>query len=42
MNARRFTAGLLACLTLAQIDLFSAYMQYQWACEGVLTTTGGM
>ena len=27
---------------LAQIDLFSAYMQYQWACEGVLTTTGGM
>lgn len=27
---------------LAQIDLFSAYMQYQWACQGVLTTTGGM
>lgn len=27
---------------LAQIDLFSAYMQYQWACQGVLTTAGGM
>lgn len=27
---------------LAQIDLYSAYMQYQWACRGVLNTTGGM
>lgn len=27
---------------LAQIDLFAAYMQYQWACEGVMSTSGGM
>ena len=27
---------------LAQIDLFSAYMQYQWACQGVMGSTGGM
>lgn len=27
---------------LAQVDLSSAYMQYQWACKGVLNTTGGM
>lgn len=27
---------------LAQIDLYSAYMQYQWACRGVLGITGGM
>ena len=27
---------------LAQIDLYSAYMQYQWACQGVMSTTGGM
>lgn len=27
---------------LAQIDLYSAYMQYEWACRGVLNTTGGM
>lgn len=27
---------------LAQIELYSAYMQYQWACQGVLTTTGGI
>lgn len=25
---------------LAQIDLCSAYLQYQWACQGVMTTGG--
>ncbi len=27
---------------LAQIELYSVYMQYQWACQGVLNTTGGI
>ncbi len=27
---------------LAQIELYAAYMQYQWACQGVLNTTGGI
>lgn len=27
---------------LAQTELYSAYMQYQWACQGVLNITGGI
>lgn len=42
IQAQANQAAATSKVVLAQIDLYSAYMQYQWACRGVLTTAGGM